>query len=110
MQRPAKPFTPVRFRIQPPSIMKVGIIGYGFVGEALNQGLTGDIAVRKIDPKLGTNINDLKEFKPDIIFICVPTPMNEDGTQDISIIKEIINDLGLVKFIKLIVIKIFLII
>ena len=93
MQRPAKPFTPVRFRIQPPSIMKVGIIGYGFVGEALNQGLTGDIAVKKIDPKLGTNINDLKDFKPDIIFICVPTPMNEDGTQDISIIKEIINDL-----------------
>ena len=35
MQRPAKPFTPVRFRLQPPYInMKVGIIGFGFVGKA----------------------------------------------------------------------------
>ena len=39
MQRPAKPFTPVRFRLQPPYIMKIGIIGLGFVGKALRNGL-----------------------------------------------------------------------
>ena len=36
MQRPAKPFTPVRFRLQPPRgdsfIMKITIIGTGYVG------------------------------------------------------------------------------
>ena len=35
MQRPAKPFTPVRFRLQPPNVMKVGIIGYGRIGKWL---------------------------------------------------------------------------
>ena len=39
MQRPAKPFTPVRFRLQPPNVMKIGIIGYGFVGKALKMAL-----------------------------------------------------------------------
>ena len=28
MQRPAKPFTPVRFRLQPPNFIKAGIIGF----------------------------------------------------------------------------------
>ena len=33
MQRPAKPFTPVRFRLQPPrNIMKISVIGTGYVG------------------------------------------------------------------------------
>ena len=33
MQRPAKPFTPVRFRLQPPIYnMKISIIGTGYVG------------------------------------------------------------------------------
>ena len=43
MQRPAKPFTPVRFRLQPPCIMKIGIIGFGFVGKALKNGLKDDV-------------------------------------------------------------------
>ena len=33
MQRPAKPFTPVRFRLQPPkNIMNISVIGTGYVG------------------------------------------------------------------------------
>ncbi len=33
MQRPAKPFTPVRFRLQPPEKqMNISIIGTGYVG------------------------------------------------------------------------------
>ena len=85
--------------------MRIGILGYGFVGEALNQGLHGNIEVIKIDPKLGTNISDLIDFKPEIVFICVPTPMNEDGTQDISIIKEIINEFKNIKLSTLIILK-----
>ena len=74
--------------------MKVGIVGYGFVGRALVSGfLNSTVDLDIIDPKLGTEIKDLNKFNPDIVFVCVPTPMNEDGTQDISIIKEIINDL-----------------
>ena len=58
--------------------MKIGIIGYGFVGKALAAGLNDDVNLLKIDPKLNTKINDLIDFKPNAIFICVPTPMNED--------------------------------
>ena len=84
MQRPAKPLTPVRFRIQPPlNIMKIGIIGYGFVGKALEEGFTSNVKILKIDPKLNTQPQHLKDFEPDAIFICVPTPMDNDSSQDI---------------------------
>ena len=88
MQRPAKPFTPVRFRIQPPYIMKIGIIGYGFVGKALANGLNDDVEIVKIDPKLNTSSKDLIGFNPDIIFVCLPTPMMDDGSQDIIILEN----------------------
>ena len=95
MQRPAKPFTPVRFRLQPPYInMKVGIIGFGFVGKALQNGLKDDIEYIAIDPKLKADINDLNAFKPDMVFICVPTPMNDDGTQNITIVNDVINEIN----------------
>ena len=68
--------------------MKIGIIGYGFVGKALAEGLTDDVEIYKVDPKLNTSLIDLKEFRPNVIFICLPTPMNEDGSQDISILKN----------------------
>ena len=106
MQRPANPLTPVRFRIQPPlNIMKIGIIGYGFVGKALAKGLDDNVEVFKVDPILNTNLNDLNNFNPDLIFICVPTPMNEDLSQDMSILKKIIEEILSLNFDCLIVLK-----
>ena len=71
MQRPAKYLTPVQFRFQPPyrAIMKVRIIGLGFVGSSLLGGLKDNIEVMQVNPKYGTSINDLFKFDPDIIFI-----------------------------------------
>jgi UDPglucose 6-dehydrogenase len=74
--------------------MKVGIFGFGFVGQALRKGLKDDVECIAIDPKHNTDINDLKEFKPDLIFICVPTPMNDDGTQNISIVNNVIKEIN----------------
>ena len=85
--------------------MKIGIIGYGFVGKALAAGLNEDVSLLKIDPKLNTNINDLIDFKPNAIFICVPTPMNEDFSQDISILNDVIKKLNVLNLQTLIVIK-----
>ncbi len=94
MQRPAKPFTPVRFRLQPPkNMIKVAIIGLGFVGNALANSFRSNTEVLKIDPKLGTSVEDLILFKADLIFICLPTPMKDDGDQDTSIIENEINNL-----------------
>ena len=94
MQRPAKPFTPVRFRLQPPYIMKIGIVGFGFVGKALKNGLKDNVDCIEIDPKLGTDINDLKNHKPHIVFICLPTPMNDDGSQNIDIVNNAIKEIN----------------
>ena len=46
-----------------------------------------------MDPLLNTSIADLKEFKPEIVFICVPTPMSDDGSQDSSIIMKVMEEL-----------------
>ena len=105
MQRPAKPFTPVRFRLQPPLIMKVGIVGFGFVGKALRYGLRDNVDCIEIDPKLKTNLNDLKNFYPDIIFICLPTPMKDDGSQNIDLIDEVLEKINKFDFNPLVVLK-----
>tara|TARA_S200000501_G_scaffold85996_1_gene78775 strand:+ start:5976 stop:6824 length:849 start_codon:yes stop_codon:yes gene_type:complete len=73
--------------------MKVGIIGYGFVGKALNSAFNKNIDVIKIDPILKTKIKDLKDFNPNLIFICVPTPMNNDGSQNTEIVSEVLTEL-----------------
>ena len=105
MQRPAKPFTPVRFRLQPPNIMKIGIVGYGFVGKALANGLRNNVQTCLIDPKLETSVGDLVDFNPDAIFLCLPTPMSDDGNQDISILKMVLEELKSYKINSLVVIK-----
>ena len=78
--------------------MRVGIIGYGFVGKALRNGLNSFAKVCIIDPKRNTYEKDLVSFNPEIIFICVPTPMSDDGTQDISILSAVIDNLKKLDF------------
>jgi len=73
--------------------MKIGIIGYGFVGKALENGIKDNVDIFLVDPILNTKISDLKDFLPEIIFICVPTPMNEDGSQDLSIINSVLKEI-----------------
>tara|TARA_Y100001935_G_scaffold125340_1_gene104067 strand:- start:572 stop:1411 length:840 start_codon:yes stop_codon:yes gene_type:complete len=85
--------------------MRISIIGYGFVGKALSNALKGDIKLQKIDPNLNTSTIDIKDFNPEIIFICVPTPMKKDGSQDISILMDIIKEIKSFGFQNLIVIK-----
>jgi len=74
--------------------MKIGIIGFGFVGKALRNGLKDNVSCIEIDPKLNTNIDDLIKYKPDIVFICLPTPMNDDGSQNIDIVSDVITKIN----------------
>ena len=73
--------------------MKIGIVGFGFVGSALNDALKNNVKVKIIDPRLNTKIDDLVEHAPDFIFVCVPTPMKNDGTQDLKILNQVIDEL-----------------
>ena len=73
--------------------LKLGIVGHGFVGKATDWGFNKRISKFIVDPLLNTSIADLKEFKPEIVFICVPTPMSDDGSQDSSIIMKVMEEL-----------------
>lgn len=73
--------------------LKLGIVGYGFVGKATEHGFSINTKTFIADPKVNTNIDDLSEFMPEIIFVCVPTPMSNDGDQDSSIIELVVREL-----------------
>tara|TARA_R110000796_G_scaffold51109_3_gene120574 strand:+ start:805 stop:1629 length:825 start_codon:yes stop_codon:yes gene_type:complete len=71
---------------------KVGIIGMGFVGEsqAFAFSPTSEIRIYDIDPLRKTHT--LEEVcECDFIFVAVPTPMKKDGSQDISYIQNVFN-------------------
>ena len=74
-------------------MLKVGIVGHGFVGKAVEQGLK-DCYRMVIDPIYNNSVKDLFDYYPDIVFICVPTPMREDGSIDSSIVEDVMASLA----------------
>ncbi len=85
--------------------MKIAIVGHGFVGKAFMNALNDNIETYIVDPKLNTSLSDLVSFVPDMIFICVPTPMNMDGSQDVTIINKVIKEIIDMSIDSLIIIK-----
>lgn len=76
---------------------QIGVIGHGFVGQALVQGfsLYADILIYdKYEKGLDTLERTIE--KSDFIFICVPTPMEriEGGPIDLSIIESVVEDIA----------------
>jgi UDPglucose 6-dehydrogenase len=74
--------------------INLAIIGHGFVGKAVDFGFNRYVNKYRIDPTLNTTIGHLKNISLDVIFICVPTPMNKDGSINIDIIKSCFNELA----------------
>lgn len=69
---------------------KVGVIGNGFVGEsqAFAFSPTTDLRIYDVDPLKATHTKqEIDEC--DFVFVCVPTPMKKDGTQDLSYIERV---------------------
>ena len=85
--------------------MRIAIIGYGFVGKALESAIKKDVDIFKVDPLLNTKISDLEKFNPEIAFVCVPTPMNDDGSQDISAVKNVLHEISNLNMPMLVVLK-----
>lgn len=68
---------------------KVGIVGNGFVGEAIAFAFStiSDLRIYDKDPQ--KSMDDLESVhKSDFVFICVPTPMFADGSQDLSYVED----------------------
>lgn len=78
-------------------IMKIGVVGNGFVGKATTILKNPDVKliIYDIDPKLcspaGTVIEDLRECE--LIFLSVPTPMKKDGSCHVGIVESVVKEL-----------------
>ena len=75
--------------------MNIGIIGKGFVGSAIKEGLKDYYNILTYDLDKNKCNSTQKEVckNAEIIFVCVPTPMRIDGSCDTRILESAIKDL-----------------
>jgi nucleotide sugar dehydrogenase len=69
---------------------KVGVLGNGFVGEAISFAFSSvaDVYIFDIDPS--RCLNDVESVHHcDFVFVCVPTPMHKDGSHDLSYVENV---------------------
>ncbi len=68
---------------------KLGIIGHGYVGESQSFAFSPSFDVRVYDKDSLKSTHSLNEvLDSDFIFVCVPTPMKKDGSQDLSFVEN----------------------
>lgn len=73
---------------------KIGIVGLGFVGNAIANAMEGstDLVLVDKDPAKGLHTYaDLADCEG--VFVCVPTPMSDDGKCDTSILEYVLTQL-----------------
>ena len=78
---------------------KLGVIGQGFVGTAVTEGMSHcyEMITYDKDPNKKCTEKSLYDviLKSDVVFLCVPTPMYKSGACDLSIVhnamKEIVD-------------------
>lgn len=81
--------------------VKIGIVGKGFVGTAVQHGFSPNVGcdaeVRVYDKDPSKSLNSLKDTVnlSDFVFISVPTPSNIDGSIDLKILDQALNDISL---------------
>jgi len=74
----------------------IGIIGQGFVGTAVKEGMKQFYKINTFDLNGKCNCETIGELidTSDIIFVCVPTPMKKDGECDTSIVEAVVKDIN----------------
>lgn len=81
--------------------MKIGIIGQGFVGNAVYQKFKKyyDVLTYDLDETKSNSTFD-EVARCNYVFTCLPTPMNSDGTCNTDIVESVIkqiDDIGITK-------------
>jgi UDPglucose 6-dehydrogenase len=76
--------------------LQIGIIGQGFVGNAVYQKFKNyyDILTYDLDPAKSNSSRETLIEKSNIIFTCLPTPMNIDGSCNISIVDSVLDEIN----------------
>ena len=78
---------------------KIGIIGRGFVGSAVEFGFSAqtgcdaEVKVYDKDPSKSLHTLDETVNESDFIFVSVPTPSNVDGSMHLGILESALNDI-----------------
>ncbi len=73
---------------------KIGIVGNGFVGKATQLLCNPDVEMMVYDIRpeacipLGTTMKDLETCE--LVFICVPTPMNHDASCFTKMVENVV--------------------
>ena len=76
--------------------MKLGLIGVGIVGNAFYEGMKHAFDVVRYD-KNRSDVSDVSSIEEVVsntdgpIFVCVPTPMNPNGSCNLEIIIDVIS-------------------
>jgi nucleotide sugar dehydrogenase len=84
--------------------MKIGVIGLGVIGSACKYGfekLGHEVNIHDI--KFNTNMTNI--LNTEICFICVPTPSDEDGSCNVSIVESVVLELKDLEYDGIIAIK-----
>ena len=77
--------------------MRIGIVGQGYVGTAVKTVFKKHYDVLTFDlNRLLSNTETLHELvnTTDIVFVCVPTPMNPDGSCNLDIVNSVVRDIN----------------
>ena len=73
--------------------MRLGIVGLGYVGGALLNGMQKSHHIETYDIKQDCSCQSLESLCEivDVVFVCVPTPMRQDGFCDTSIVESVLQ-------------------
>ena len=85
----------------------VGIVGLGFVGNAVAVSYESSfLGVVVVDPGKGytNSYNDLKDCAG--VFVCVPSPQGDDGSCDTSILESVLKELKEINYTGVIISKV----
>ena len=87
--------------------MKIGIVGQGFVGTAVHEGLKQYYKIETYDIAKTSTCESLQELseKSDVVFVCLPTPMKNNGECYLGIVQNTLLGLDVINECKTIVVK-----
>ena len=79
---------------------RIGVVGRGFVGSAvqfgfsLRVGCDAEVRVYDVDPSKSTHTLEETVNESDFVFLSVPTPSNRDGSINIDILDDALNNIN----------------